>query len=84
MFLDTDEFAVEATFGAATINVVFDEAYSQNLEIAGSNPVALAKADDVAGAAIGSTITIGGTAYKVSEPPQPDGTGMVRLELELA
>jgi len=82
VFLNTDDFAVEATWNATTVNVIFDAPYSQNLDIAGSNPSILVAAADMPGAAIGDAVVVNGTNYQIAEPPQPDGTGMVRIELE--
>lgn len=79
--IDTDDFAVSATLGAATIRVIFDNAYAEDLEITGTNPIATCKASDVATASRGDTITISGTDYTIQNI-QPDGTGETLLILD--
>lgn len=74
-------FAVNATIGAATVPVIFDNAASDPFGIvAGTQPTALAASADVSAVAVGNTVTINAVAYTVAEI-QPDGTGMTRLRL---
>jgi len=82
-FFNTAEHAVSATAGwGGTVNVIFDNAYLEQLGIAGTNPVALAQASDVSAARIGSTLTINGTVYTIrNRAPQDDGA-TVLLELQ--
>lgn len=82
-FLDTTQgFAVNATLGAATVPVIFDNAFSDALGIVSSTqPVALGTTADLAAATVGSTITINAVAYTIAEI-QPDGTGLTRLMLK--
>lgn len=82
-FIDTDEFAVEAVWNAATVKVIFDAPYSQNLDIAGSNPSILVKVADMQSATVGDEVVIDGTTYLIAEPPEPDGTGLMRVQLEV-
>lgn len=81
-FFDTDDFAIAATVGATTVNVIFDREYIDAVgRVSSANPVALAKASDAA-AAVGATITISGTAYTIRDrQPQDDGA-VVLLQLE--
>lgn len=84
-FLDTDDgFAVSATIGAATVPVIFDNAYlaAQGL-VESTGPQCLGKTADLAGAVQGTAVTISGTAYTVTGN-QPDGTGMTVLQLREA
>ncbi|TAK45260.1 MAG: hypothetical protein EPO27_10600 [Betaproteobacteria bacterium] len=86
-------FALKADGGLAdeataswggTVNVIFDNAYLAELGVAGTNPVALAKASDVSAARVGSTLTIAGTVYTIrNREPQDDGS-TVLLQLEAA
>ena len=88
-FFDTDGFAVEATVGAATINVIFDRAHIAALTglaggIDGTQPMALAQSSDVTAQSIArdTALVIGGTTYYVTSI-QPDGTGVSLLVLSL-
>ncbi|MCR4332815.1 MAG: hypothetical protein NUV34_08980 [Sulfuricaulis sp.] len=70
------------TVGATPVNVIFDAAYLEPLGIvATTNPVALAQASDSA-AAVGSTITISGTAYTIRGREPIDDGATVLLQLE--
>ena len=81
--LDTDEFGATATIGAETFPCIQDKEYLETLEISSVHPVALCDESVAmaAGAAVGATVTIDGTAYKIRDL-QPDGTGMTLLILE--
>jgi hypothetical protein len=75
-------FAENATIGAATVPVIFDNAAADPLGIvAGTRPEALAVEADVASIAVGDTVTIRSVAYTVAEI-LPDGTGLTRLMLK--
>ena len=81
VFFDTDDFAIAATVGSTTVPVIFDAEFIGALGVAGTNPVALAKASDSA-AAVGATIVISGTSYIIRvREPQDDGA-VVLLQLE--
>jgi hypothetical protein len=82
VFFDDDDFAIAATVGTTTVNVIFDREYLRGMElVSGANPVALAKASDTAAAA-GSTITISGTAYTIRDREPVDDGATVLLQLE--
>lgn len=49
--------------------------------VAGSNPVLLCISFEVSVVTNGSTLVVNGVNYAVSGVPQPDGTGVTRLEL---
>lgn len=85
VFFDENAFATVATAGwGGTVNVIFDAAYVEQLGVAGTNPVALARASDVTVARIGSTLVIGGVTYTIrGREPQDDGA-VVLLQLEAA
>lgn len=75
-FFDTADHATAATLeGVATpINVIFDAAYLEALGVSSANPVALAKASDVAESDIGKTLTINSVVYTIKDrQPQDDG-----------
>lgn len=85
VFFDTDDFAVAATLnGAAAGAVIFDRGYLEQVGIAGTQPVALAKASDYSAADVGKTLVIAGKgAFTIRGfEPQDDG-GTVLLTLKL-
>lgn len=84
-FLDVaDGFAVSATFGSATVPVIFDAAYvSAGGMVESTGPQCQGKTSDLAAAVQGTAITINGQAYTVTGN-QPDGTGMTVLQLREA
>jgi hypothetical protein len=74
-----------ATVGASEFGVVFDAAYTAVVDgmVASAGPQALCLAADTAGLVHGSAIAIGAVGYTVAEI-QPDGVGMVLLQLRKA
>lgn len=84
-FFDENDFATAATASwGGTVNVIFDNAYLEQLGVAGTNPVALAKAADVSAARIGQTLTISGTVYTIRNREPVDDGATVLLQLEAA
>lgn len=83
-FFNEDEFGVPATFGAASITVIFDAAFLSAMGMGGTGPQAMCKTSDVAAAVQGDSITINGTAYTIAGPPEPNGTGVTLLQLRTA
>lgn len=90
-FVDTDDFAVAATYtpaggAAATVNGNFDSAYA-DVELGGAGAVEgeqlrfVCRTADVSSARHGDTLAISGTTYIV-RGVRPDGTGMTTLWLE--
>lgn len=80
-FAPADGFTVEASLdGGLPIDVHFDDSYIDALGVGTSGPAATCKTSDVAAAALDSTLTIGGTAYKVRSI-EPDGAGVTVLRL---
>jgi len=82
IFFQLSDFAVAATFGSATINVIFDKEYRDAFAVAGNNPVARCKESDVP-SPVGQTLTIAGTVYNIVGT-EPDGRGLTLLKLALA
>jgi len=84
VFLDTDMFAVDATYdGATAVRVIFDNAYLGQVDIAGTNPVATGKASDFpAGACIGKALVISGVTYVIRVRQPVDDGLFVQLQLE--
>lgn len=81
-FYTSGGFAENATIGAATVTVIFDNAAADPFGIvAGTHPEALAISTEVASVAVGDTITLRSITYTVAEI-QPDGTGLTRLMLK--
>ena len=76
------DFGVSAVYNGSTeMQVIFDKAYFAALGVEGGNPVALAEAAKIPSVAQGDTLLIAGITYRVSSI-EPDGTGMVLLQLE--
>lgn len=86
-FLGTDAFAQSATFtpttgSAATVKVIFDEAYAEQFSAAATNPVAVGKASDFgATVTVGGTLLIAGTPFTIRERELVDDGALVRLQL---
>ncbi len=87
----TDEFAETALFAAGalppiSIPVIFEGPYAASeftqaeASVENASPKAYCRASDLAGAAHGDTLTIGGKTWHVVEV-RPDGTGIVTLVL---
>jgi hypothetical protein len=74
-------FAVQATIGAATADVIFDAAYiGVSGLVESTGPQCTGKTSDLAAAVQGTSIAIDGTTYVVTGN-QPDGTGLTTLQL---
>lgn len=82
-FFNPAEFAIPACYGPAeaTVNVIFEAAFVERLGLAGTNPVALAEAADVADVQEGWILTVSGTPYTI-RGIEPNGTGITLLQLE--
>lgn len=84
---DLDEFAVPALWSGRTVPVLFDDAYrgvaaGLPIEVAGSEPRAIAQASTVPGIKVGDPIEIRSVSYVIRRV-EPDGSGaIVRLILE--
>lgn len=77
-------FAVAATIGASTVNVIFDASYlSSGALVESTGPQCTGRTVDLASAVQGTAITIGGIGYVVTGN-QPDGTGVTVLQLREA
>ena len=85
-FFDADDFAVTATWNLTSVKGIFNNEYFDEIGpgpgVESSNPVFICATADVTGIAEGDDITINGTTYKVVGPPQPDGTGVMTLQLQ--
>ena len=80
-----DDFASSATFGGSTINVILDREYlgvdvGGEVQVESNSPILYAATTDVATAAHGSTIAIGGVTYTVIGR-EDDNTGVTMLRL---
>lgn len=87
-FFNTDEFAVSATYtpsgGAAkTIKVIWDKDDAALMGMSGTLITLIAKTSDVSAAKPKETVAIGGTTYKIKEPPIHSTDGTSRLELTI-
>lgn len=81
-FFNLSEFATPAIFGGVNLKVIFDNAYAEGLGMAGTNPFITGRASDLGAAVIGDSISVNSINYKVANPPAPDGTGLVIIQLE--
>jgi hypothetical protein len=70
-----------ATIGAATVYGVFNNAYTDSLDIEGTAPSFVARTTDVSSVVHGTTVTINSTAY-VCRGNQADGLGLSLLILQ--
>lgn len=83
-FLSTQEFAQTATLpGGVQVQVIFDNAYADVLGMAASGPTVLGRSQDLGALPQGAALQVDGRSWLVADK-QPDGTGMTRLQLELA
>lgn len=73
-----------ATHAAATKPVYFDNAYLEQLGVAGTNPVARGLATDFDTGDIGTSIVIGGVTYTIRGVEPIDDGAEVLLQLEAA
>lgn len=80
-FFSTADFAVPATYGTATVNGYFDNAYAETLDVAGRAPQFVFATEDAPSMARGQSLVIGGVTYKVANV-EPDGTGVTLARLE--
>ena len=71
------------TWGATSVPVVFDAAYTDPLGMAGSLPRATCASSLIAAMSVGAAVTINATAYTVTGI-EPDGTGITTLQLRRA
>ena len=82
-FFDTDEHALDATLGAATIQVIFDNEHRLAHDmVSTTNPVAWAKASDVDSGDVGSTIAISSVNYTIRDVQPMDDGAVVIVQLE--
>jgi hypothetical protein len=86
-FLDPGDFADMAVYtpqggSASTVNVIFDGAYMETLNVEDSGPAAHGKAADFAGVRQGDALRVRATDYFIRDK-RPDGQGWITLKLEL-
>ena len=80
-FLDTDDFAVTATYnGSSSVKGILDRAYVEALGTESTRPVFIC--EEITGLAHGDTLVIDGTSYEVVNV-QPDNLGMVTIFLKV-
>ena len=77
-----NEFAESATWQTVQIKVIYDNAYLQSFEMAGTEPIAWAKQAEMPGVKKGQNIVIRGINYLICQPPEPDGNGLIKLLLQ--
>lgn len=82
-FFDTTELAVEVNFKGNIINVFFDQAYVEGLDVSGTSPVFRGVESQFIDIAQGDAVSINNNNYTVDDF-QPDGTGLIQIILKLA
>jgi hypothetical protein len=86
-FFDTvNGFAVAATLqggAAGGVPVIKDEAYLEQIGIAGTRPAALVKASDVVQTDVGKTLQIGSTTYTIKGRELLDDGAIALLTLKV-
>lgn len=75
------DFGVDATIGAATVRGIFDDAYADPLNFAGSAPALTVASAEVSGVAQDAAVVVNGVNYTVASI-KPDGTGVTLLVLQ--
>ena len=89
-FLDTDDFAIQATLRLQSgqtrqVRAIFDEPYLNaelgEYELDTNQPRLTCKCKDAQDVARGDVVEVGGRPYEVVTNAQPDGTGMALLAL---
>lgn len=83
VFLNSDEFAVSATFGATTTKVLLDKEDGNLLGMDGTRITIQGKTSVFSTAKPGDAITVAGTSYKVKNPPFHGTDGMSIIELSI-
>lgn len=82
IFINTDTPGyVNAVIGNDQVTGLFDNGYTGIELVGSSDPTLLCVAADIPTIADGVAVTINGTAYKVAGAPEPDGHGLVLLQL---
>jgi len=82
IFMDTEDFATAADINGSTVNGILGNEFVQVDYVESKAPAFECAAADVVGVAHGDTVTISSDSYKV-RGIQPDGTGLVKLIMEL-
>ena len=78
LFLNTDEFAVVATFNGASIDILFDKEPADTFLL----DTCLCKSSDVASITTSSTFIINGTTYTASSWLSENGMTKVVLNVQ--
>lgn len=85
LFFNTAEHATEAIWSGSPnpITVIFENGFSEQLGISTTNPTATAIAAQMPNVGRGKTLTINSVNYRIDDL-QPDGTGLLILQLKKA
>lgn len=85
-FFNPTEFADEVVLAGRTVNAIFDATAErvQDGMVTGVGPELTLATADCADVARGTTAVVRGHTYQVSQPPEPDGTGVTVLQLRKA
>lgn len=82
-FLDTNDFAIAATYnGSTTVNGIFDAAYLDVNGIGGTNPTFLCATASVAADPTGKTLVVSSVNYIIRGFEPQDNGATVLLQLE--
>ncbi len=84
VFFDSDDFGVVAVINSTNISGIFDNGYSEFLDVAGTTPTFTCESSDLTAItptiSRGTTAIISGTNYTI-ENIKNDNTGVTILEL---
>lgn len=80
-FLDTDGFAVVATFNGISVTGILDKEYVEIEGIESNKPVFLCASSDVAAYSRGAVIVVSGITYSLVTK-ETDGTGVTMVVME--
>lgn len=77
-------FGTDVVIDGVSGRAIFDEAYAEAFEVAGSAPRLTYRVADFPSVARGQSVTIGARSFKTAAVPEPDGTGMAVVRLHQA
>lgn len=84
VYFNEDEFAVDVTYNAATIQGIFDDEFTSAIDgdigVETTDPQVLVRTSDVVGALHGETMTINSVVYNIIGI-QPEGTEVTLILL---
>jgi hypothetical protein len=74
------DFGVDIIIGGQTVTGIFDDLYTDEFGVSGSDPTITVRTIDVASVGSGDAVSIGGVDY-TARTPEPDGLGITHIPL---